>query len=106
MAKNNQKSSLRTHQGRAYNPVGLCVRSRYAQRRTRAYRIGHSGRSQLAHRQTAALPPAATLPLHLELRVHELGLHPGTLLLVVSHAGPIEEVGEVGDCFGCDYGGE
>ena len=63
-------------------------------------------RSQLAHWQTAALPPAPPLPLHLELRVHELGLHPGAFLLVVSHAGSIEEFGEMGDCLRCDDGWE
>lgn len=63
-------------------------------------------RSQLAHWQAAALPPAPPLPLHLELRVHELGLHPGAFLLVVSNAGPVEKVGEMGDCFGCDDGWE
>ena len=63
-------------------------------------------RSQLAHRQTAPLPPAAPLPLHLELRVHELRLHPGAFLLVLAHGGAVEEVGEVGDGFRCDDGGE
>ena len=33
-------------------------------------------------------------------------MHPGAFLLVVSHAGPVEEVGEMGDCFGCDDGWE
>lgn len=58
-------------------------------------------------RHAAPLPPARpALPLHLELRVHQLGLHPRALLLVVSHAGPIEEVGQVGDRVGCDDCGD
>jgi hypothetical protein len=33
-------------------------------------------------------------------------LYPGALLLVVSHARPVEEIGEMRDCFGCDDGWE
>ena len=57
-------------------------------------------------RQTAPLPPAPPLVLHLQLGLHQFRLHPGAFLLVVSHPGSVEEVGEMGDCFGCDDGWE
>lgn len=57
-------------------------------------------------RQTTPLPPAPPLPLHLHLGVHEFGLHPSALLLIVAHGGTVEEVGEVRDCVGRDDCGD
>lgn len=49
-------------------------------------------------RQTAPLPPAPPLVLHLQLGLHQFRLHPGAFLLVLADGGTVEEVGEMRNC--------
>lgn len=63
-------------------------------------RCGEIGEIYSHHhaRQTTPLPPAPALLLHLQLRRHQFGLHPGAFLLILADGGAIEEVGQVRDC--------